>query len=204
MENESQSPNPQKGADMELAAAYNATIEGWMRALELRDKEAEGQSQRVTQLTMMLAMTMNTLSSEELIDLQRGALLHGIGKMGVPDSILRKPEPLTEAETQILRREPVYAYELLAPIAYLRQAADIPYCCHENWDGSGYPRGLKGEQIPIGARMVAVVLAWDTLCSSKPFRPALPVSEAAKYLQEQSGKMFDPAIVEAFLKITQR
>jgi len=185
---------------VELAVAYDTTIEGWARALELRDQEAEGHSQRVTELALRLARAMG-ISEEYLVLFRRGALLHDIGKMGIPDVILLKPDALTEEEWTIMRKHPIYAYDMLSPIAYLRPALDIPYCHHEKWDGTGYPRGLKGDQIPLAARIFAVVDVWDALRSDRPYRAAWPEEEVWEYIREQSGKHFDPQVVEAFLKI---
>lgn len=183
-----------------LARAYDHTLEGWSRALDLRDHATEGHTQRVAAMTLRLAREMG-VSDEELVQIRRGALLHDIGKMGIPDGILLKPGPLTEAEWEIMRRHPVYAYELLAPIDYLGAAPDIPYCHHEKWDGSGYPRGLKGEQIPLAARIFAVVDVWDALRSDRPYRPGWPEEDVRAYIQEQSGKHFDPKVVELFFAL---
>jgi putative nucleotidyltransferase with HDIG domain len=189
-------------SNMDLQLAYDATIEGWSRALDLRDKETEGHSQRVTEMTEALAQRMG-LGDEALLHLRRGALLHDIGKMGVPDGILLKPGPLNDDEWQIMRQHPRFAYEMLAPIGYLAPALDIPYCHHEKWDGSGYPRGLAGEQIPLAARLFAVVDVWDALRSNRPYRPAWPASRVREHLRAQAGKHFDPAVVEAFLGLRQ-
>ncbi len=185
-------------ANLELTLAYDATIEGWSKALDLRDEDTEGHTQRVTEMTLRLARQMG-LSEAELVHIWRGALLHDIGKMGIPDSILRKPGPLDEDEQRIMRRHPSYAFELLSKIEYLRPALDIPYCHHEKWDGSGYPRGLKGEQIPLAARIFAVVDVWDALCSNRFYRQAWTKDEALEYIIAQSGKHFDPRVVQAFL-----
>ena len=185
--------------NIDLKSAYNATIEGWSRALDLRDKETEGHSLRVTELTLKLANIIGT-EKDLLIDLKRGALLHDIGKMGVPDNILLKTGPLTDAEWHIMRQHPQHAYELLAPISYLEKALDIPYCHHEKWDGTGYPRKLKGEDIPISARIFAVVDVWDALTSDRPYRPAWSIEKALAYIRENSGSHFDPKVVEAFIK----
>ncbi len=186
--------------NMELRLAYDDTIEGWSRALDLRDKETEGHTQRVTRLTLQLARSMS-LSEAELMYVRWGALLHDIGKMGVPDQVLLKPGPLTPEEWAIMTCHPRYAYEMLAPIAYLRPALDIPYCHHEKWDGSGYPRGLKGEQIPLSARIFAVVDVADALGSNRPYQLAWPPQRVRQYVREQSGRHFDPAVVEAYLAL---
>ncbi|MDW8327628.1 MAG: GAF domain-containing protein [Anaerolineales bacterium] len=184
----------------DLARAYDATLEGWARALELRDSITEGHTRRVTEMALELAHAMG-MNGEELVYLRRGALLHDIGKMGVPDSILLKPGELTHEERSIMCRHPTYAYEMLSPIEFLRPALDIPYCHHEKWDGTGYPRGLKGEEIPLAARIFAVADVWDALTSDRPYRPAWPKEQALAYIREQAGKHFDPQVVEIFLRI---
>jgi len=186
-------------ANMELAVAYDATIEGWSRAMDMRDKETEGHTERVMQMSMQLGKAMQ-LGEEYLVHLRRGALLHDIGKLGVPDSILLKAEKLTDEEWQIMQRHPQFAYDMLYSIKYLHRALDIPYCHHEKWDGTGYPRGLKGEQIPLAARIFAIVDVWDALTSDRPYRKAWSPPDALKYIREQSGKHFDPEIVDIFLK----
>jgi putative nucleotidyltransferase with HDIG domain len=189
-------------SNLDLEVAYETTLEGWARTLELRDRETQGHSQRVLDLTLRLARKMG-FPDEEIIHVQRGALLHDIGKMGVPDNVLLKEGPLNEEEWEIMHKHPVYAYEMLSTIPFLRKAIDIPYCHHEKWDGSGYPRGLKGEEIPLAARIFAVVDVWDALRSDRPYRPAWTEEKALAYIKEQSGKQFDPAVVEAFLEILQ-
>ncbi|HEU5097574.1 MAG TPA: response regulator [Roseiflexaceae bacterium] len=186
-------------ANLDLTLAYDTTLEGWARALELRDKETEGHSQRVTAMTLRLARALG-MSEAELVHIRRGALLHDIGKMGVPDSILLKPGPLTEAEWEVMRKHPTYAYELLAPIAYLRPSLEIPYCHHERWDGTGYPHGLKGEQIPIAARIFALVDVWDALSCDRPYRVAWPQAQVRAHLRSLAGTHFDPRITEVFLE----
>jgi putative two-component system response regulator len=183
-----------------VAEAYDQTLIGWSRALDLRDKETEGHSQRVAQLTLAVAQALN-IPPEEQINMWRGAMLHDIGKIGVPDSILHKPGPLTEEEWEIMRCHTTYAYELLSPIAYLRTAIDIPYCHHEKWDGTGYPRGLRGEQIPLAARIFALVDVWDALTNDRPYRKAWSREQAYQYICEQKGKHFDPNLVDLFLSI---
>jgi HD-GYP domain-containing protein (c-di-GMP phosphodiesterase class II) len=184
----------------ELSEAYESTIEGWSHALDLRDKETEGHTRRVTELTLELARTFG-FSEAELVHIRRGALLHDIGKMGVPDSILLKEGPLTREEWDVMHKHPGFAREMLLPISYLRPALDIPYCHHEKWDGSGYPRGLKGEEIPLTARIFAVVDVWDALTSDRPYRPAWSREKTLAYILEGSGSHFDPQVVDSFLTL---
>jgi PAS domain S-box-containing protein/putative nucleotidyltransferase with HDIG domain len=183
---------------LELSVAYDATLEGWSRALDLRDRDTEGHTQRVADLTDQLAKAMD-IGKAERVNLRRGALLHDIGKLGIPDRILLKQEKLTQDEWAVIRQHPTLAYEMLKPIGYLSASLDIPYCHHERWDGHGYPRGLKGEQIPLGARIFAVVDVFDALTSDRPYRHAWPVQQALDYLREERGKRFDPAVLDAFL-----
>jgi putative nucleotidyltransferase with HDIG domain len=183
---------------LELAAAYEATVEGWSNALDLRDRETDGHSRRVTELTVRLARKMG-VADAEIVHIRRGALLHDIGKMGVPDAILLKPAALTPDEWDVMRRHPVFAQELLAPIEYLRPALDIPYCHHEKWDGTGYPRGLAGEQIPLAARVFAAVDIWDALRSDRPYRAAWTADRTREHLASLSGSHLDPSVVTAFL-----
>ncbi len=187
-------------ANRELSRAYDRTLEGWAKALEMRDKETEGHSRRVTDLTLRLARHMG-LSEPALSHIRRGVLLHDIGKMGLSDQLLRKPAPLTEEEWLEMRRHPQYAHDLIHPIKFLRPCLDIPYCHHEKWDGSGYPRGLRGERIPLMARIFAVVDVYDALSSDRPYRAAWPEQKVIEYLREQSGTHFDPQVVEAFLEL---
>lgn len=187
-------------SNQEITQAYDITLEGWARALELRDRETEGHTRRVTEMTMRLAKSMG-INDEELVNIYRGVLLHDIGKMGVPDQILKKTGPLTDTEWDEMRRHPQYAYDLLSPISYLRASLDIPYCHHEHWDGSGYPRGLKGEQIPLSARIFSVVDVWDALRSNRPYREAWPADKVIEYIQAGAGNILDPAIVAIFLKM---
>jgi PAS domain S-box-containing protein len=187
-------------SNVELSLAYDSTIEGWSRAMDLRDKETEGHTQRVTEITMRLAQAMG-IGAAELVHIRRGALLHDIGKMGVPDSILLKPGPLTDEERAVIQMHPQHAFDMLSPIAYLHPALDIPYCHHEKWDGSGYPRGLKGEQIPLAARLFAVVDVWDALRSDRPYRAAWSEEKVIEYIQAGSGAHFDPKAAGAFLKV---
>jgi putative two-component system response regulator len=187
-------------ANAQLLAAYEATIAGWSRALDLRDRETEGHSRRVTQLTEKLAKALG-MSGEEIMHLRRGALLHDMGKIGIPDSILHKPDTLTDEEWVIMRRHPQLAYDMLHSVEYLRPALEIPFNHHEKWDGTGYPRGLKGEEIPLTARLFAVVDVWDALTSDRPYRKAWSEEEALNYIREQSGKHFDPKVVELFFNV---
>jgi cyclic di-GMP phosphodiesterase len=187
-------------ANAQLLSAYEATIEGWSHALDLRDRETEGHSRRVTQLTVRLAQALG-ISDDDILHIRRGALLHDMGKIGIPDSILHKPDKLTDEEWAIMRQHPQLAYDMLYPIEYLRPALDIPLTHHEKWDGTGYPRGLKGEEIPIVARLFAVVDVWDALTSDRPYRPAWSQEEALTYIREQSGKHFDPQVVDLFFKV---
>jgi PAS domain S-box-containing protein/putative nucleotidyltransferase with HDIG domain len=187
-------------SNLELLVAYDATIEGWAQALELRDQETEGHSRRVLDLTLQLAQRLGQ-SGKNMAHIRRGALLHDIGKMGIPDSILHKPGPLSEEEWVLMRKHPLRAYELMSKIPYLKHALEIPYSHHERWDGTGYPRGLKGEQIPIAARIFSVVDVFDALTSDRPYRSALHEDEVLEYIREQSGRHFDPAVVKAFLML---
>ena len=186
--------------NMELNLAYDTTLEGWATALELRDVETEGHSRRVTQTTLQLSKIMG-MDSKELPHIRRGALLHDIGKMGVPDHVIHKPGELDEEEWEIMRQHPVYAKKLLSPIDFLKPALDIPYSHHERWDGSGYPEGLSGEGIPLEARIFAVVDVWDALRSDRPYRGAWSDERARNYIKEQSGKQFDPRVVDGFLEM---
>jgi putative nucleotidyltransferase with HDIG domain len=187
-------------SNVELTLAYDTTLEGWSRALDMRDEETEGHTQRVAELTIQIASQLG-MSDEEIIQIRRGALLHDIGKMGIPDEILRKPGPLTEEEWHIMRTHPLKAYELLTPILFLRPALDIPHYHHEKFDGSGYPNGLKGEQIPLAARIFTLADVWDALTSDRPYRKAWSEKKALDYIKEQSGKHFDPQILDIFLQI---
>ena len=185
-------------SNIELNLAYDNTLEGWAKTLELRDGETVGHSRRVTEMTIQLAQAYG-LSEDQIVGVRRGVLLHDIGKIAIPDKILLKPGPLTDDEWEIMRKHPVYAYEMLSSIGYLRPALDIPYCHHEKWDGSGYPRGLKGEEIPLTARIFSVVDVWDALNSDRPYRKAWPREDVIEYIKDESGKHFDPQVVPVFL-----
>jgi len=182
-----------------LAEAYDTTLEGWAKALELRDKETEGHSRRVMDTTLIVARAMG-ISKEELVDIRRGSLLHDIGKMGIPDEILRKNGPLNEDERKIVMKHPETAYDLLKRIPYLEKALEIPYCHHEKWDGTGYPRGLKAEEIPLSARIFTVVDVWDALSSDRPYRDSWSKEQVKQYLLSEAGKYFDPKVVDIFLQ----
>ncbi|MEN6481110.1 MAG: HD domain-containing phosphohydrolase, partial [Anaerolineaceae bacterium] len=187
-------------SNKELTIAYDTTIEGWSRALELRDKETQGHSRRVTELTLKLARYMK-VDSNQFDSIRRGALLHDIGKMGIPDQILLKTGPLNESEWSVMKKHPEYAFEMLSSIEFLVPAVDIPYCHHEKWDGTGYPRGLKGEEIPLAARIFAIVDVWDALSNDRPYQKAWEINKIFDFIQEQSGKYFDPLITESFCKM---
>jgi PAS domain S-box-containing protein len=186
--------------NIELTLAYDATIEGWSRALDLRDHATEGHAQRVTEATLRLARALG-MQEADLVHARRGSLLHDIGKMAIPDGILLKPGPLDELEWEAMRRHPVSAFEWLAPISFLRPSMDIPYCHHERWDGNGYPRRLKGEEIPLAARIFAVVDNWDALRSNRPYRKAWPDAQVKMHLESLAGTYFDASILRTFLEI---
>jgi putative nucleotidyltransferase with HDIG domain len=189
-----------QASNQELEVAYQATLEGWVRALDLRDKETEGHTQRVTTLTQRLARAMG-VGEDDMVHITRGALLHDIGKMAIPDGILLKPAELTPEERATIQKHPIYAYEMLNPIKFLRPALDIPFCHHEKWDGSGYPRGLRGDAIPFAARIFSVVDVWDALIYDRPYRKGLPPANVKKMITEKSGTHFDPRVVEAFFAL---
>lgn len=195
--------NDLQRANLELSLGYEQTIEGWAKTLEMRDDETVGHSQRVTEMTMILARKMG-ITAEEMIHVRRGALLHDIGKMNVPDRIMQKTGPLDEEEWKIMRKHTEYAYEFLAPIKFLGPALDIPRYHHEKWDGTGYPHKLAGDQIPLSARIFAIVDVFDALSSDRPYRKAWPLDKIINHIQEESGKHFDPAVVESFLEIQKK
>ena len=185
---------------IEISMSFDATIEGFARAMDLREKEAEGHIYRVSETTVLLAKAMS-INEADCLHIKRGAYLHDIGKMGIPDAILQKPGFLTKKERSLVRMHPQYAYDLLFSIPQLYYALDIPYRHHEKWDGSGYPDGLKGEQIPLAARIFAIVDVYDALTSARPYRPAWLKERALNHIREQSGEHFDPNVVEAFFGI---
>ena len=184
----------------DISQAYNDTLEGWSRMLDMRDHVTEEHTHRVTELTVALAKKMG-LPDSELGHIRRGVLLHDIGKMGIPDSILQKPGALTDDERAIMQTHPEKAYQVLSRIEYLLPAMDIPYCHHEKWDGTGYPRKLKGEAIPLSARLFAVVDVYDALTSDRPYRKAWEKDKVLTYIREQSGRHFFPEAVQAFCEL---
>lgn len=186
-----------QSAREEIEAAYQATLEGWVHALDLRDNETEGHTLRTAERTKRLATFMG-LSDDELPHLHRGALLHDIGKMAIPDHILQKPGPLSKSEWEVMKQHPVTAYNWLSKIKFLEPASDIPYCHHERWNGSGYPRGLGGEDIPLHARIFSVVDVWDAMISDRPYRKAIPEGDVVEYIQGEADTLFDRRVVEAF------
>jgi response regulator RpfG family c-di-GMP phosphodiesterase len=186
-----------KDSMAELTQACDAIIGGWVRSLELRDLEPKGHTERLAQITFRIARSIG-IGEAELAHVNRGAMLHDIGKIGIPDGILMKPDTLSDAEWVIMRQHPVTAFELLSPIGFLRPALDIPYCHHEKWDGTGYPRGLNGKHIPLAARIFALADVYDMLKSDRPYRPAWPEDNALAHIRDQSGKHFDPEVVELF------
>ncbi len=189
-----------KRVNISLREAYNTTIEGWSRALDLRDHETEGHCIRVAQMSVELGRRLG-LDEQDIENLYRGALLHDIGKVGIPDAILLKPGPLTHEERTIMNRHPEYAHGLLAPIEFLLPALSVPWCHHEKWDGTGYPQGLKGKEIPLFARIFAVIDVWDALSSERPYRDPWKKEKIIDYIRSESGTHFDPDVVSAFLEI---
>lgn len=192
--------NDLQRTNAELVLAYDTTIEGWSKALELRDQETEGHTQRVTEMTVRMARIFG-MGEEEIVHVRRGALLHDIGKMAISDRILLNDGPLTPDDQRLMRQHPVYAFEMLSPITYLHPALVIPYCHHERWDGTGYPRGLKGQQIPLAARIFAVADNWDALISNRRYHQAWSKDKVRAHIEMLSGTHFDPKVVEAFLNI---
>ena len=188
---------------VDLLNAYDRTLEGWSMALELRDQETEGHTRRVAELTLELSQLMG-FEGDDLLHIRRGALLHDIGKMGIPDNILLKPGALTDEEWQVMRRHPEFARQLLWPIEYLRPAIPIPYSHHEWWNGEGYPQGLSGDEIPLPARIFAVIDVWDAMRSDRPYRAAIPEDEVREYLLKAKGVHFDGRVVEAFFELLHR
>jgi putative nucleotidyltransferase with HDIG domain len=186
-------------SEKSLIAAYDRTIEGWVKALELRDRETLGHTLRVANLTIRLARLMN-IEEGEMENIRRGVLLHDIGKMGIPDNILLKQGPLEDWERKIIEKHPALAREMLSQIEFLHPCIDIPSCHHERWDGRGYPDGLLGEEIPLTARIFAVIDVWDALTSDRPYRKAWSMDAALQYVRKNAGKHFDPQVVQVFLQ----
>lgn len=187
-------------SEAQLRESYELTLEGWVKALEYRDRETEGHCRRVTSLSIQLADRVG-LRDDEITQIHHGALLHDIGKMAIPDSILFKPGPLDDTEWEQMRKHPIYAKEMLESIPFLQGAISIPYCHHERWDGQGYPRGLKGEEIPLPSRIFTIVDHWEALSSDRPYRKALPKEQVFVYIKENEGRVFDPRLAEIFLKM---
>jgi putative two-component system response regulator len=186
-----------------LQESLETMITSWALALELRDQEGKGQSLRVTELAVAVARAMG-LSGETLTSVRRGALLHDVGRLGVPEAILQKKGPLTPDEWDVMKQHPTYSYQMLYPVELLRSAIDIPYCHHERWDGTGYPHGLKGSEIPLMARIFAVADVWEALNADRPYRPAWEREQVIRFLREQAGVKFDPQVVEALLSIVDK
>ena len=184
----------------ELVDAYESTLLSWAKALEYKDQETKGHSDRVTKMSIRLGKALG-LTEEELVHLRRGAILHDIGKMCIPDKILQKTEPLTHEEWEVMRRHPIFAQEFLSDIQFIQPALNIPLFHHERWDGSGYPYGLKGKQIPLAVRIFMVVDVWDALSSTRSYREAWSFSKVEEYFKENAGKLFDPIVVEKFLEL---
>jgi HD-GYP domain-containing protein (c-di-GMP phosphodiesterase class II) len=187
-------------SNYELTQAYDSTIEGWGLALELRDQETQGHTRRVAQMTVELAMVLG-VRKDQLVHITRGALLHDIGKMAVADSILMKDGPLTDEERDLMKKHPGSAFELLSHISYLKPALDIPYCHHERWDGTGYPRGLQGADIPLGARIFAVADTWDALAHDRRYHQAWSREKVCAHIKSRAGTHFDPEVVAVFMKM---
>jgi putative nucleotidyltransferase with HDIG domain len=189
-----------KESEAELRANYDLTLEAWAKVLEYRDRETEGHSRRLVELSTRLAKALG-FSAEEITHLQRGALLHDIGKLAIPDEILLKPGALNDAERKLLEQHPVFAKQMLSRISFLQSSVEVAYSHHERWDGQGYPEGLKGEEIPLSARLFAVVDQWDALTSDRPYRKAWTREYVVAYLRENAGKIYDPQVVDVFLTI---
>ena len=199
-ENFNQMIKSMRDSKYQIIASYDSTLEGWSKALEYRNEETKGHTDRVLELMVKAARGLG-IEESKMEHIRRGALLHDIGKMGIPDMILNKPHALTEEEQQIMQRHPVYACEMLKDIEFLKPALTIPYCHHEHWDGSGYPQGLKGEEIPLEARIFALVDAWDAITTDRPYRKAMTREEAVNTIRSEIGTHFDPGIAERFLKL---
>ena len=189
-------------AEKQIKEAYDLTLEGWAKALEMRDKETEGHSRRVTELTLLICREMG-IPDDDIFHIRRGALLHDIGKMAIPDNILHKPGSLSETEWTVIKEHPGHAYQMLKTIEFLTPALEIPLYHHERWDGAGYPNGLHAEQIPLSARIFSVVDNWDALLSDRPYRAAWDRQKVINYLIAESGKKFDPQVVDTFITVVE-
>ena len=189
-----------KESEVELRTNYDLTLEAWAKVLEYRDRETEGHSRRLVELSTQLATALG-LGTDEIDHLRRGAMLHDIGKLAIPDEILLKPGALNDAERRLMQQHPVFAKQMLSRVSFLQPSIDVAYCHHERWDGLGYPQGLKGEAIPLTARLFAVVDQWDALASDRPYRKAWTKEEMVVYFRENAGKIYDPQIVKVFLSI---
>jgi HD-GYP domain-containing protein (c-di-GMP phosphodiesterase class II) len=187
-------------SNVELGLAYDSAIEGFARALELRDRETNEHTSRVTDITLSLAARLGVEQSS-LVHIRRGAVLHDVGKLAIPDQILFKPGPLAVEEWEVMCRHPDIAVELLSPVSYLEPALEIPHWHHEKWDGTGYPDGLAGEDIPLAARLFALADVYDALLSRRPYRSAWSKEDAVRYIQSESGKHFDPRLTPEFLDL---
>jgi len=185
---------------VDINTAYDRTVLAWGMALELRDHHTSGHTQRVADTTLRLARRMD-MTREQLVNIHRGALLHDVGKMGVPDLVLLKEGPLDNIERDIMRMHPQLAYNMLMPVIFLRDAIDIPYCHHEKWDGSGYPRGLKGDVIPLAARIFSVVDVYDALTSDRPYRKSWTKAKALEHITSEKEKSFEPTIADKFIEM---
>lgn len=174
-------------------------IEGWLDSLDTRTKETNEHILRVTHATVVLSRMLG-IPDSEIECIGQGALLHDVGKIGIPDAILLKPDKLTEEEWDMIHKHPIYAHDLLSPVEYFRNCLDIPYSHHERWDGTGYPLGLKGEQIPLAARLFAVVDVWDSLSFDRVYRRAWPREKVMHHIQGQAGHHFDPTVVDLFFR----
>jgi HD-GYP domain-containing protein (c-di-GMP phosphodiesterase class II) len=188
-----------KQKENELLESYNSTLKGWAKAVEMRDKSTQNHTERVVVLMERLSRAMK-VPENKIVHMRQGALLHDIGKIGVPDSILNKPGALTEEETRIMRQHPLLAKNMLDGIPFLQPSMEIPCCHHERWDGSGYPHGFKEEEIPLAARIFAVIDVWDALVTDRPYRRAWKIDDALTFIEENSGKLFDPSVVQVFLE----
>jgi response regulator RpfG family c-di-GMP phosphodiesterase len=187
-------------ANREIIRSYEQTIRGWIRVMDMRHRETMHHTERVTRATLELAKLMGITDEEVLKHIEQGAILHDVGKVGIPDSILLKPDKLDDEEWEIMRQHPVIAHEILSKITYLGPCIDIPYCHHEKWDGTGYPRGIRGEEIPISARIFAVIDVWDALRHARVYKPEWKEEDVLAHIEGQSGKHFDPAVVTTFLE----